>query len=75
MFWQKIQVVCLGISDLAENSIESISSGVNELSMIAENVSKAGIKNNDSITDIEEQIKQFKISNIQIDAKELVILK
>lgn len=48
------------ISSVTKNSIEEITDGLNQLYKTAEIVSEAGIKNNESVSELEGLVSQFK---------------
>ncbi len=53
----------LDISTDAKDGMEEVAFGVNELYKIAEVVSRSGTLNNDSITELEVLVSQFKVDN------------
>lgn len=50
------------ISSDSKNGIQEIQSGIEELFAAANNISKAGLENNDSVLSLENQIKRFKVN-------------
>ncbi len=61
----------LDISADTKNGMEEVAYGVNELYKIAEVVSKSGTMNNDSITELEVLVSQFKVDDRDVLPQEV----